>query len=203
MKVKGPNGERAADRHSIRCWLAQWGMRSIAAMSPDPATLTILHYPALVLRQRAQAIASVDQPVRDLAARMIELMHEAEGIGLAAPQVGVPWRMFVTSGNDQGEPDRVYINPRIVEISRDLSVREEGCLSLPGITAEIRRPSRVTIVATDLDGNEFTLNRNELLARAWQHELDHLDGVLIVDRMSPLDRLAMRKRIRELEAAAG
>jgi peptide deformylase len=167
----------------------------------DPSNLRILSYPAPALRDAARPITDVDDTVRAVAARMLELTRAVKGVGLAAPQVGLPWRLFVTTGVN-GDPDRVYVNPAL-ELGRDLVVREEGCLSIPGISVEIRRPASVAICALDLDGVLFTLHDDDLLARIWQHETDHLDGILIIDRMSPLDRLATRKALRELEAAAG
>jgi peptide deformylase len=171
-------------------------------MSIDPDSLRILHYPHPALRRRAEPVAAVTPEVRAVAACMIDLMHEAEGIGLAAPQLGLPWRLFVTAARDDGSPDRVYVNPALSDPGRELVASEEGCLSLPGVRGEVRRPGRITVTATDLEGNQFTLTDDDLLARAWQHEMDHLDGVLIIDRMTPLDRLATRKAVRELELAA-
>ncbi len=165
-----------------------------------PSNLTILSYPAPALRDAAEPLADIDASVRAVATRMLELTRAAKGVGLAAPQVGLPWRLFVTTGAN-GEPDRVYVNPTL-ELGRDLVTREEGCLSIPGINVEIRRPATVTITALDLEGTLFTLHDDDLLARIWQHETDHLDGILIIDRMSPLDRLATRKALRELEGAA-
>jgi peptide deformylase len=132
---------------------------------------------------------------------MLELMHEEEGAGLAAPQVGLSWRMFVTKADDR-RPDLVYVNPALGELDLEIAVREEGCLSLPGITAEVRRPATATMTALDLQGSEFTLRDDGLLARVWQHEVDHLDGVLIIDKMTPMDRIANRKPLKELESAA-
>ena len=96
-----------------------------------------------------------------------------------------------------------FASTKVLNLTGDLVSREEGCLSLPGISAEIRRPAHATITATDLDGASFTLTRDDLLARVWQHETDHLDGVLILDRMSPIDRLAARRQLKQLEAEAG
>ncbi len=170
-------------------------------MNVDTDRLAILLYPAPVLRRVAEPIASIDESVRAVAARMIELMHEAEGAGLAAPQVGLPWRMFVTRADDR-HPDLVYVNPRLSDVSRRTVAREEGCLSVPGVTAEIRRAASVAVTALDLEGNEFTLRDGELLSRVWQHECDHLDGILIIDKMSPMDRIATRKTLKELEETA-
>ena len=170
-------------------------------MHVDPAELSILTYPASALRRVAETVEEIDEGVRVVANRMIELTREARGVGLAAPQVGVSWRLFVTVGPED-EPARVYVNPHLSEFIQVPVVREEGCLSLPGINVDIRRPAGCMITAMDLDGREFTLTRDDLLARVWQHETDHLNAILIIDKMSVLDRLANRKLIKELEAAA-
>ena len=170
-------------------------------MPIDVASLRILTYPAPELRSVAERVPAVDDEVRAVIDRMVELTSQAKGIGLAAPQLGVAWRVFVTVGPDE-EPERVYVNPRITDFARDLSLREEGCLSLPGINVEIRRPTACPITALDRDGKKFTLRRDDLLGRVWQHEYDHLDGVLIIDKMTTMDRLSSRKLIKELEAAS-
>jgi peptide deformylase len=168
-------------------------------MNVDVARLRIEHYPAPVLRTPGRPVEAIDDTVRAVAGRMLDLMYRAEGAGLAAPQVGLAWRLFVTKAIDD-HPDRVYVNPTLSEPDSDLAVREEGCLSLPGITAEIRRPAAVTITALDLEGGEFTFRDDGLLGRIWQHECDHLNGVLIIDKMTPMDRIANRKGLKELEA---
>lgn len=171
-------------------------------MAVDSTKLTIQHYPASVLREPTRPIEEIDQTVRDVARRMLELMWEADGVGLAAPQVGLPWRMFVTNAREADPVDRVFINPVVKPGDGPITPMEEGCLSLPGINVEVRRPPSATVTAQDLDGNEFTLRAEGFLARVCQHENDHLDAVLIIDRMSPMDRLATRKTIKELKAAA-
>ena len=170
-------------------------------MSVAAAALQILHYPAPQLRRRAEPVGEIDASVQAVAARMIALMREANGLGLAAPQVGMPWRMFVTNGGED-HPDRVYINPTLSVVNTALVLKEEGCLSLPGINVELRRPKAATINALNLAGQPFELSDDDVLARIWQHELDHLEGILIIDRMSPMDRLATRKILKELEATA-
>jgi peptide deformylase len=170
-------------------------------MIVDAARLQILHYPAAPLRVAAEPIDTIDDTVAAVAARMFELMREADGAGLAAPQVGLCWRLFVTKADDR-RPDLVYINPHLGGLDAEFAVREEGCLSLPGITAEVRRPAAATMTALNLEGGEFTLRDDALLARVWQHEIDHLNGVLIIDKMTPMDRIANRKLLKELEAAA-
>ncbi len=185
-------------------------------MSVAPERLTIVTYPDPVLRRKAEAVPKVTDEVRAVAARMIDLMREARGIGLAAPQVGLSWRMFVAEvfPDDEDEPegdgtdgDRlrwtdgpvVYINPVISEPHGPVEGGEEGCLSLPEIAGRIMRPPRVTMTATDLEGRRFTQRGAGLLARCWQHEVDHLDGVLILDRMDQMSRLKMRSTVRALE----
>ena len=170
-------------------------------MTIDVSRLEIVQYPDPRLRGVAEPVNGIDESVRAVAARMIELMNEADGAGLAAPQVGLPWRIFVTRSRDD-RPDCVYVNPRIGRLDGDVDVQSEGCLSLPGVSLDIRRSIRATVTALDLGGREFTLMDNDTLARVWQHENDHLDGILIIDKMTPMDRLANRKLLKELEAAA-
>lgn len=167
-------------------------------MAVNVDLLSILHYPEPVLRQKARRIERVDDEVRAVADRMIALMREVDGAGLAAPQVGLAWRLFVTAGREEGPPDRVFINPEMTIVKNELVVREEGCLSVPGLHVNIRRPIAMQIAALDREGNEFTLQDDDFDARVWQHEFDHLEGVLIIDRMSPMDRLASRKLLKEM-----
>lgn len=185
-------------------------------MSVDPERLEIVRYPHPALRAKAKPIASVDKTVCAVAERMIQLMHEAQGIGLAANQVGLAWRLFVAHVPPSDEPDdprspnddppsatsapQVYINPVFSDPSRDLEPHDEGCLSLPEITGEVRRPGAITITALGLDGHPFTVRGSGLLARCWQHEADHLDGVLIIDRMTPISRMKNKSALRDLES---
>ncbi|MBB6431183.1 peptide deformylase [Algisphaera agarilytica] len=166
----------------------------------DPAALRIVLYPHPVLREVAQPLDEVDDHVRGVADRMIELMHEARGVGLAAPQVGLPWRMFVINPTNEPGEDTVIINPQLSSPGSHTEPRDEGCLSLPGITAEVTRPTEITLSALDRDGNPFTLSSDDFPARVWQHEYDHLDGVLILDKMTRIDRMANKRAIAELEA---
>lgn len=163
----------------------------------------LVKYPDPVLRARARDVATVDASIRELAEEMLRIMREEDGVGLAAPQVGESLRIFVTAAQEEeSSPERVYINPTILSFEGALEASEEGCLSLPGIRGSIRRPPTVTLRATGVDGEPFTVTSSRLLARCWQHEIDHLDGVLIIDRMSAIDRLASRKPLRQLEATA-
>ncbi len=183
-------------------------------MPVDPASLRILMYPHPSLRRRAAPVEAVTDEVRVVAARMIELMRAEEGVGLAAPQVGLPWRLFVAdvppAENRSATSDpptasdgpRVYVNPVLSEPIGPVEPGEEGCLSIPEIHGDVLRPSEITISATDLEGRRFTSAGAGLLARCWQHEVDHLDGVLILDRMTHMSRLKNRAAVRDIERAA-
>jgi peptide deformylase len=163
------------------------------------ATFPIRLFGDPVLRQRATEIENVDASLVRLAEDMIQTMYEAPGVGLAAPQVGVQRRLFVY---DVGDGPFSVINPQIVETSGEW-LYEEGCLSIPGLSWELVRPKEVHLRGFDLDGNELDIEADELLARCFQHEMDHLDGVLIVERLEPEDRReAMRiLRNRTLDAS--
>ena len=147
-----------------------------------------------VLRQRAAEVTTIDGRLAKLAEDMITTMYDAPGVGLAAPQVGVEKRMFVY---DVGEGPATLINPAIAESDGEW-VYEEGCLSVPGLSWDIARPKQVLLRGIDLDGNEVSIEADELLARCFQHEIDHLDGVLLLERLDPDTRRQALKRIREL-----
>jgi len=164
----------------------------------------IVLFPAEVLRKRASEVREVDGTIRALVDDMVRVMRDEDGAGLAAPQVGESLRIFVAEVRaEEGEPLGVYINPVIEAADGEAELVNEGCLSLPEIRGDIRRPPRVTLSWTDLEGARLTRTHDGMLARVWQHECDHLDGVLIIDRMAPVDRLRARKSLRALERAAG
>jgi peptide deformylase len=166
------------------------------------AVLDIVKYPEPVLAERTEAVDKFDDDLRSLAADMVATMHAAPGIGLAAPQVGRRERVCVVDLSVGEEPDDllVLVNPRVVE--EEGTVRnEEGCLSFPDIMLIVPRPARVVVEAQDLDGAPLRVEGEELLARCLHHEIDHLDGVLFLDRVSPLKRdLARRKIKRRIRA---
>ncbi len=162
------------------------------------ARLTVIEYPDPRLRTKAAPVATVTETIRLVAERMLDLMREHKGVGLAAPQVGLSWRLFVCNLTGEPQDDQVYVNPRLTDLEGEIE-SEEGCLSIPGVTVTIRRAARASIVATDLDGRPVERTGTELPARCWQHEVDHLDGRLILDRMSEADRVATRKTLRQLE----
>lgn len=158
-------------------------------------------YPAPVLRKVAEPVTAFDEELRRIVEAMYERMYESRGVGLAAPQVGLRRRILVL--NDEGDREKpectlTLINPRIVERAGDATRYEEGCLSFPGIYAEIDRPERCTVEAFDLEGKPFREEYTGFRSRIIQHEYDHLEGVLLVDRMSPADKLKNRAALEEL-----
>ncbi|WP_428389762.1 peptide deformylase [Mucisphaera sp.] len=170
-------------------------------MSVDPSQLAIIHHPNPVLRQKARPIPEITDEVRAVAQRMLDIMHEAPGVGLAAPQVGLSWRLFVANPTGEPEDDSIYINPRFIELGREQEAADEGCLSLPDITCAVRRPITATIEAQNEQGETITLTAEGFPARVWQHEYDHLEGTMIIDKMTPTDRIANRKALKALEDA--
>jgi peptide deformylase len=165
---------------------------TVACNPMAPYEIRIIGDP--VLRQRAAEVTQVDGALARLCDDMLHTMYEAPGIGLAAPQVGVQKRLFVY---DVGEGPGVVVNPEIVE-ARGSWVYEEGCLSVPGLSWEIERPNEIHIKGYDLDGNEVDIEADELLGRLFQHEFDHLDGVLLVERLDDDMRKVALKTIREM-----
>jgi peptide deformylase len=151
------------------------------------ALAQIRQYPDPVLRMQAREVASFDDDLRRLAERMTQLMQEASGVGLAATQVGTLQRLFVLQAQAEDEP-RAIVNPRIVDRSEETFGDDEGCLSLQGVSVPVERALRVTIEGKDEKGEDVRLELEEHAARVAQHELDHLDGVLIIDRTTPAAR---------------
>jgi len=161
-------------------------------------SLTIIHYPDPRLEEESTPIAEVDAGVRELVDKMFELMSAAQGVGLAAPQVGIAIRLFVASARLEDSDRRVYVNPEMISVE-GAQENEEGCLSVPGVTCKLKRGNVVTIRAMSLDGEVFEETAEGLLARIFLHEMDHLDGRLILERMGTVARLANRKTLKELE----
>lgn len=184
-------------------------------MSVDVKKLHVVVYPDKALRTKAKPVAEITDEVRAVAKRMIELMREEDGIGLAAPQVGLSWRMFVVhvpESDDRSAQDdppsantapEICINPKFPTLAGAPEPLEEGCLSLPEIRGEVLRPPVITMTWTDAHGKPQTRTAGGLLARCWQHEMDHLDGVLIIDKMTQMSRLKNRTAVRDLERDAG
>jgi peptide deformylase len=159
------------------------------------APYAIRQYGDPVLKQRTKDVGEIDGALARLVDGMIETMYDAPGTGLAANQVGVQRRVFVY---DVGEGPRAVINPRIVESVGEW-IYEEGCLSVPGLSWQIARPNHVHLVGLDLDGNEISVEADELEGRVFQHELDHLDGLLLIDRLNDDQR---KEAVRALRSRA-
>lgn len=159
------------------------------------AVLEIRKYPDEILKKKALPVDNIDKDLQHLIDNMIETMYAASGIGLAAPQVGVSKRLIVidVSTKDEKHPLIVLINPEITEADSFID-SEEGCLSIPGYTSTIKRAGRVVVKGLDRNGKPVQIEGTGLFARALQHEIDHLDGVLFVDRMSSIKREFFRKR---------
>jgi peptide deformylase len=160
--------------------------------------LQIILYPDPRLRAESTPVEVFDDDLKALAARMLELMREDKGVGLAAPQVGINKRLFVINPTGKPADDRVYVNPQLSEAAGD-DEGEEGCLSLPEIRAKVVRSKALHMRAQDVDGKWFEETADGYVARIWQHENDHLDGILILDKMGPLDKLAARRQLKKLE----
>ena len=158
------------------------------------ALLPIRTFPDPVLRERAVEVETITDTHRRLAGDMIETMRDAPGVGLAAPQVGVLERIFVW---EVEERSGVVVNPRILLRSDEVIKEEEGCLSLPGLAYEVVRNAHIAVEGLDLQGNEIVLEGDDLLARVFQHEIDHLDGVLFIDRLDPAQKREALGRLRE------
>ena len=158
-------------------------------------------YPDPALRVQCRAVTDFGASLHKLVDDMIETMHAAPGIGLAAPQIGIELRVAVVDLSVGEEPDglHVFINPEIVQ-RQGQETDVEGCLSLPGITDKVERPTYIRIKALDLEGNPFEVEAEDWLARAICHELDHLDGVLFVDHLRGLRRERARRQLKKLAA---
>ncbi len=166
------------------------------------AIRTILRYPDKRLRIKGAPVTAFDDSLRALVDDMAETMYAAPGVGLAAPQIGVSLRLFVIdiAGDDEPSKLQVFINPAFLKKVGEIAW-EEGCLSFPGIHEEIERAEKVTVQAQDVHGNSFELDADGLLAVALQHEYDHLEGTLMVDRVSLLKRRFIDREMKRRQLA--
>jgi peptide deformylase len=160
------------------------------------AILTILEYPDERLRKKALPVEQVDESVARLVDNMLETMYAAPGIGLAATQVNVQKRVVVLDVSEEKDTPLCLINPEVVEKSGSEEM-DEGCLSVPGVFEKVSRSEKIKVRALDRDGNAFELETDGLLAVCIQHEIDHLDGKLFVDYLSPLKRQLVRKKLKK------
>ena len=157
----------------------------------------LVRYPATILAHRAENIEKIDDNIRQLAEKMVDIMLENSGVGLAGPQAGVGLQIFIIALEPNKEAVRVYINP-VITPAGGLVTAEEGCLSVPDVYTKIKRYERCSVTATDLSGDEFTEEAEGLYARVLQHENDHLEGITIVNRMGATARIVHRKQIKKL-----
>jgi peptide deformylase len=151
-----------------------------------------------VLREMCRPVEAVDDGVRALIADLMETMYDADGIGLAAPQVGVPVRVFVYDVREDGTEPGALINPEIVSFDGKVK-EEEGCLSIPGLAELVERSDRIVVRGLDADGEPVEIEADGLFSRCIQHEKDHLDGVLFIDRLSPLKRQMLQRKWTRME----
>lgn len=161
------------------------------------AILEVLHFPDDRLKKIAQPVQEITQATQTIIDDMLETMYAEEGIGLAAVQVNIHQRIVVIDISESREEPIVLINPEITEKAGETGI-EEGCLSVPESRALVPRSETVTVKALDRDGNEFTIDADDLLAICIQHELDHLDGILFIDYLSPLKQQRIRKKLEKL-----
>ena len=166
------------------------------------ARLNILEYPDPRLHKVATPVPVVNGEIRQLVRDLAETMYAAPGVGLAAVQVGVPKRLFVMDCSGGKDPDQrvVMINPEVINVEGNQN-GEEGCLSFPGIFTPVERSLRAIVRAHDINGNEFELDDTELTARCMLHETDHCDGIVFLDKMTPLKRELAKRKIKKLQKA--
>ena len=160
--------------------------------------MKVVCYPAEVLRQSAEPIEKIDSEIESLAQEMIKTMYQKKGIGLAAPQVGVSKQLIVVNPTFELGKEVVYINPQILN-KKGRVMKEEGCLSFPGIYGNVVRAKRVEVSALLLTGEAVTFEAEEMVARVIQHEIDHLKGVLFVDKFQPAEQVMLKRQLREME----
>ncbi|HLG42130.1 MAG TPA: peptide deformylase [Planctomycetota bacterium] len=166
--------------------------------------MELLYYPDPRLRIVAHPVKKVDDPLRETVRAMFQIMYDTRGIGLAAPQAGLGIRLIVanlTADPQEAKSEEVYINPEILERSGEIR-EEEACLSLPGLFSIIPRSAEISVRFTDLGGKTRTVKAKELHARLFEHEIDHLDGILIIDRLTPAERSKWSPLLKELESDA-
>jgi peptide deformylase len=166
------------------------------------ALRTILRYPDPRLQQVAAPVAAVDDAIRELVRDMADTMYEAPGIGLAATQIDVHLRVIVIDLSEKRDSLQVFINPEIIQSGGELTVHEEGCLSVPGIFDNVERPGVITVQALNAQGERFTLEAEGLLAVCLQHEIDHLNGKVFVQHLSRLKQSRIRAKLAKQERDA-
>jgi len=164
--------------------------------------LKLRYYGDPILRRRAMDVRTFDQSLAEVAAQLLEAMEREDGVGLAAPQVGLDLRLLVAlamrePGDEEAQPV-IMVNPEILERSHDTWVYEEGCLSIPGIRGDVTRPLTIKVRYQDVHGKEHTVETEGMFARILQHEIDHLDGKLFIDYLSTADKALIRPKLRNI-----
>jgi len=173
------------------------------------AKISLITYPQKVLKRRASVVAPTPE-IKNLIVRMIETMYENGGIGLAAPQIGISKQIIIVETSDNprehkhehhegtsGKP-LAFLNPRLTKKSKETHVEEEGCLSLPDVFVEVKRPKNIQVVCQTPEGKEVNIEANGLVARIFQHEIDHLNGKLIMDHLNPIKRFRLHSQLKKL-----
>jgi len=162
--------------------------------------LKIIIYPDPRLKKMSKPVTVFDDDLKRLSQRMLELMKEAKGVGLAAPQVGKNIRLFVMNATGEPGDNRVYVNP-VLSDAEGAESAEEGCLSLPDIRIDVERSRDLKMVAQDVEGNPVQEVQSGYVARIWQHEFDHLTGIMLIDRMGTVAKMNYRKTLKDMEEA--
>jgi peptide deformylase len=161
-------------------------------------SLSIINWPDPRLKQISAPVTEFDGKLVELTRVLLELMRQHKGVGLAAPQVGLNMRLFVMNATGDPADDRIYINPELSDLDGEAEA-EEGCLSIPGVHVNVLRAKNARMQAVDLEGKPFEESQTEYAARVWQHETDHLNGILLTDRMGVVAKMSHRRTLKELE----
>jgi len=156
--------------------------------------LNIRKYPDPILRKKCEAVKEINEEIKKIAQVMIETEKASQGVGLAAPQVGILKRIIIIRFEDG---PRAFINPEILTRSRKKEVIEEGCLSFPGLYLKIKRPQEIEVKVLDINGQELKFKTKGLIARIFQHEIDHLDGILFIDRVSFWQKIKLKNKLKK------
>ncbi len=162
--------------------------------------MEILVYPNPILSRKAEPVKEINDEICQIAQEMLDTMYDAYGVGLAAPQIGLSKRLVVIDVTGEKTGERVFINPYILE-EKGETVEEEGCLSFPGVMGKVVRSEGVTVIAYNLKGEKLKIEAEGLLSRAWQHEMDHINGILFIEKMTPASVIAIKQKIKEFELA--
>jgi peptide deformylase len=164
----------------------------------DLQNTRIVNYPDPILMRAGREVIDFDDELKEVAQHMLALMNDAKGVGLAAPQIGLSIRLFVCNPTGEAKDSMAFVNPMFTELT-GAEEREEGCLSIPNVTVNVRRATQVTMQANDLEGRPVEARATNFVARIWQHEVDHLNGRLIIDHMSASDEIANRRAMKQLK----